>query len=194
MVVIHAYNADDRALLTLTTSAALSLLASCRQTLVPAFRTIRSICMVVIGYPTRSVVNYTGHVCPSIVARSLLFFLIAYTDMALTSLLATAIGLGAVVLTISCVVAYLSSPLKAIPGPFLARFSNIWRFYNHYGQTHIETQKELHKKYGDVVRLGPNTVSIADAELLKTIYSTRGTFLKVCITMTTTHSKALTIG
>ena len=66
-----------------------------------------------------------------------------------------------------------------IPGPILAKFSNIWRFYNHYGQTHIETQKKLHQKYGDVVRLGPNTVSIADASLLKTIYSTRGMFLKV---------------
>lgn len=99
--------------------------------------------------------------------------------MALTSLLLKALGLGAIVLAIQYVVAYLNSPLKKIPGPFLAKFSNFWRFYNHYGQTHIETQKELHKKYGDVVCLGPNTVSVADASLLKTIYSTRGTFLKV---------------
>lgn len=99
--------------------------------------------------------------------------------MALTSLLLKALGLGAIVLVIQYVVAYLSSPLKKIPGPFVAKFSNLWRFCNHYGQTHIETQKELHKKYGDVVRLGPNTVSIADAGLIKTIYSTRGTFVKV---------------
>lgn len=99
--------------------------------------------------------------------------------MALTSLLLKALGLGAIVLIFQYVAAYLSSPLKKIPGPFLAKFSNVWRFYNHYKQTHIETQKQLHKKYGDVVRLGPNTVSIADAGLLKTIYSTRGTFLKV---------------
>ncbi|KAF9690597.1 hypothetical protein EKO04_011491 [Ascochyta lentis] len=98
--------------------------------------------------------------------------------MALASLLVKALSLGAIVLAIQYVVAYLKSPLKKIPGPFLAKFSNIWRFYNHYGQTHIETQKELHERYGDVVRLGPNTVSIADASLLKTIYSTRGTFLK----------------
>lgn len=80
---------------------------------------------------------------------------------------------------IQYIVAYLKSPLKKLPGPFLAKFSNVWRLYNHYSQTHIETQKALHKKYGDVVRLGPGTVSIADAGLLKTIYSTRGTFLKV---------------
>lgn len=99
--------------------------------------------------------------------------------MALLSLTLTLFALGAIVLAFHYVVAYLHSPLKKIPGPLLAKFSNIWRFYNHYGQTHIETQKELHKKYGDVVRLGPNTVSIADASLLKTIYSTRGAFLKV---------------
>ncbi|KAH6639249.1 cytochrome P450 [Boeremia exigua] len=99
--------------------------------------------------------------------------------MALTSLLLKALGLAAIVLAIQYVTAYLRSPLKRIPGPFLAKFSNVWRFCNHYGQTHIETQKALHHKYGDVVRLGPNTVSVADASLLKTIYSTRGTFLKV---------------
>lgn len=99
--------------------------------------------------------------------------------MALTSLFLKTIGFGWVVLAIQYVVAYLRSPLKRVPGPFLARFSNIWRFWNHYRQKHIETQKALHQKYGDVVRLGPNTVSIADVGLLRTIYSTRGTFLKV---------------
>jgi hypothetical protein len=99
--------------------------------------------------------------------------------MALSSLMLIFFAIGTVALVMQYVVTYLRSPLKKVPGPFLAKFSNIWRFYNHYGQTHIETQKELHKKYGDVVRLGPNTVSVADASLLKTIYSTRGTFLKV---------------
>lgn len=99
--------------------------------------------------------------------------------MAVTGLLVKAIGLGAVVFITQYVLAYLSSPLKRIPGPFLAKFSNFWRFINHYGQTHIETQKKLHEQYGDVVRLGPTTVSIADPNLIKTIYNTRGTFLKV---------------
>jgi hypothetical protein len=103
-----------------------------------------------------------------------------HTSMALTSLLLKAGFLvGVIVLIAQYIIAYLRSPLKNIPGPFVAKFSNFWRFCNHYGQTHIETQKALHKKYGDVVRLGPNTVSIVDAALLKTIYSTRGTFLKV---------------
>lgn len=99
--------------------------------------------------------------------------------MAVVGLLVKGIGLGAIVFITQYVLAYLSSPLKKIPGPFLAKFSNFWRFLNHYGQTHIETQKKLHEKYGDVVRLGPTTVSIADPSLIKTIYNTRGTFLKV---------------
>lgn len=106
--------------------------------------------------------------------------------MALFSLTPFLFALGAIALVIQYVVVYLNSPLKKIPGPILAKFSNIWRFYNHYGQTHIETQKQLHEKYGDVVRLGPNIVSVADASLLKTIYSTRGTFLKV--SRSTEHS------
>ncbi|KAI8943345.1 hypothetical protein NX059_001362 [Plenodomus lindquistii] len=73
---------------------------------------------------------------------------------------------------------YLQSPLKKIPGPLLAKFSDLWRFANHYRQTHIETQRKLHEEYGDVVRLGPTTVSIADENLIKTIYNSRGTFVK----------------
>lgn len=99
--------------------------------------------------------------------------------MGLVGLLIKALGLGTVFLITQYVLAYLQSPLKNIPGPFLAKFSNVWRFFNHYRQTHIETQRELHAQHGDIVRLGPNTVSLADPSLIKTIYNTRGTFLKV---------------
>ncbi|KAA8622942.1 hypothetical protein PtrSN002B_000224 [Pyrenophora tritici-repentis] len=98
--------------------------------------------------------------------------------MALMGLLVKVLGLGALFIISQYVLAYLQSPLKKIPGPFLAKFSDIWRFLNHYGQTHIETQRKLHEQHGDIVRLGPNTVSVADQSLIKTIYNTRGTFLK----------------
>ncbi|KAF2711911.1 cytochrome P450 [Pleomassaria siparia CBS 279.74] len=76
------------------------------------------------------------------------------------------------------IIPYLRSPLKSLPGPFFAKFTNLWRLFSHYKQTHIETQQALHDKYGDAVRIGPNVVSIADPALVKTIYSTRGTFIK----------------
>jgi hypothetical protein len=98
--------------------------------------------------------------------------------MALSSLQLGAVCVVAFVF-VQYISAYLASPLKKIPGPLLAKYSNLWRFWNHYSQTHIETQKELHKRYGSTVRLGPNTVSLADPSLVKTIYSTRGNFIKV---------------
>ncbi|KAF2729301.1 cytochrome P450 [Polyplosphaeria fusca] len=98
--------------------------------------------------------------------------------MALVPLLLKALGLGIIVVLSQYLVAYLSSPLKNLPGPFLAKFSDWWRFFNHYGMKHIETQHALHNKYGSVVRLGPKTVSLNDGSLVKVIYSTRGTFIK----------------
>ena len=104
--------------------------------------------------------------------------------MALSSQAIVGFGVAAVLLVAHYFIAYFNSLLKKVPGPFLAKFTNGWRFWSHYTRTHIETQKKLHKKYGDAVRIGPNVVSVSDPELLKVIYSTRGTFLKVISTST----------
>lgn len=75
---------------------------------------------------------------------------------------------------------YFYSPLKNIPGPFIAQFTNLWRFLDVWGGRSELTQKSLHDKYGAAVRLGPNVVSLNDPRLIKSIYSTRGEYLKVC--------------
>ncbi|ORY15010.1 cytochrome P450 [Clohesyomyces aquaticus] len=100
--------------------------------------------------------------------------------MGLAKLLVKLFGVALAVLIMRYVVSYLRSSLKGLPGPFLAKFSDVWRFWNHYTWKHIETQKKLHEQYGDVVQLGPKTVSLSDPNLLKTIYTTRGTFIKIC--------------
>jgi hypothetical protein len=69
--------------------------------------------------------------------------------MALTGLLLKGIGLGVILIVTRFVLAYLQSPLKNIPGPFVGKFTNLWRFFDHYRQTHIETQRKLHEQYGD---------------------------------------------
>jgi hypothetical protein len=84
------------------------------------------------------------------------------------------------VLFFSYIHAYLSSPLRKIPGPFLAKFSDWWRVWNHFWEIQTEKLKALHQKHGKVVRVGPNTVSFNDPDLVKTIYSIRGNFVKVC--------------
>ncbi|KAF1967958.1 cytochrome P450 [Bimuria novae-zelandiae CBS 107.79] len=98
--------------------------------------------------------------------------------MALASLLVKLGTAGLFVVLAQYVLAYLRSPLKRIPGPTLAKVSDLWRLFNAYEKKHITTQLALHRKYGDYVQLGPNVVSINDPNLVKTIYSTRGTFLK----------------
>lgn len=68
--------------------------------------------------------------------------------------------------------------LNKHPGPFLASLTDWWRFYDVWGQRPENTHIALHKKHGDVVRLGPNTLSFADPAALKTIYGLNKGFVK----------------
>lgn len=76
---------------------------------------------------------------------------------------------------------YFYNGLHKYPGPVLARFSNIWRFLDVYRRRPDITQLSLHRKYGDVVRLGPDTLSFADPAAIRTIYGLNKGFVKVCI-------------
>ncbi|KAK5061332.1 hypothetical protein LTR84_007874 [Exophiala bonariae] len=64
---------------------------------------------------------------------------------------------------------YFTPGLGKIPGPFLARFTDVWRFVDACRGHREQTILRLHKKYGPVVRLGPNCVSVADPEALDLI-------------------------
>ncbi|KAK4101594.1 cytochrome P450-like protein [Parathielavia hyrcaniae] len=68
--------------------------------------------------------------------------------------------------------------LNKYPGPFLASLTNWWRFFDVYGRRPERSHIALHKKYGPVVRLGPNTLSFADPDALKTIYGLNKGFVK----------------
>lgn len=69
--------------------------------------------------------------------------------------------------------------LKNIPGPFLASFTDIWRAYAHNVGSLSTTLLQLHDKYGPLVRIGPNSVSISDPAAVRVIYSNHGLFKKV---------------
>ena len=75
--------------------------------------------------------------------------------------------------------AYFSSPLRNFPGPFSAKFTNLWRFFDVWGGRPELTQRLLHQKHGSAVRLGPNLISLSDPQLIRTIYSIKGNFVKV---------------
>lgn len=51
--------------------------------------------------------------------------------------------------------------LHRFPGPFLARFTNLYITFKIWNKMHLhEDVRKLHEKYGDVVRVGPTELSI----------------------------------
>jgi hypothetical protein len=72
----------------------------------------------------------------------------------------------------------LTHPLRSVPGPFLARFTAWWEWSvvraRHYEAVNIE----LHEKYGNVVRLGPNRYSVSNPETIDKIYGHGANFPK----------------
>lgn len=81
-------------------------------------------------------------------------------------------------------VAYLASRyfhhgLYKYPGPFWANFSNLWRLFDVLGRRPEVTHLRLHRKYGDIVRLGPNALSFGDPKAVKEIYGVNKGYVKV---------------
>ncbi|KAH8755726.1 cytochrome P450 [Diaporthe sp. PMI_573] len=65
-----------------------------------------------------------------------------------------------------------------IPGPFLASITNIPRArWGYSGRAH-EIQIDLHKRYGKLVRLGPNCISVGNPLAIPQIYGTGANFPK----------------
>ena len=71
-----------------------------------------------------------------------------------------------------------NSSLSRIPGPRLAAFSNLWLLYQCRRGRRYRAVDDAHKRYGPLVRIQPNHVSVADAEAINVIYSHTGGWLK----------------
>jgi hypothetical protein len=76
---------------------------------------------------------------------------------------------------------YFNRGLNKYPGPFLASLTDWWRFVDVYKRRPEVTHLKLHAKHGDVVRLGPNSLSFADPKALKSIYGLNKGYVKVNI-------------
>lgn len=69
--------------------------------------------------------------------------------------------------------------LNSIPGPWLAGFTDFWRFVNTAVFTAHETHINLHRRTGSsLVRIGPRTVSVSDPDLIPKIYGLNSGFTK----------------
>lgn len=69
--------------------------------------------------------------------------------------------------------------LRHIPGPFLAKFTNLSRMWWVYNRRAHEIHINLHRKYGRLVRMGPNMVSVSDPNEVQNIYRMKGVLQKV---------------
>lgn len=70
--------------------------------------------------------------------------------------------------------------LRHIPGPFIPSISNIPRLYWVLtGRAH-DIHIALHERYGSLVRMGPNMVSVGDPKEIGKIYGITGRYKKVC--------------
>lgn len=68
--------------------------------------------------------------------------------------------------------------LRQIPGPVAARFSGLYRASLVYGGKAPYQYRRLHEKYGPIVRVGPNHVSVSDPSAVPQIYGIGSNYLK----------------
>lgn len=80
---------------------------------------------------------------------------------------------------ISYVATALKPGLRSIPGPALARFTYLYRPFKIAKGDAPGFYRNLHEKYGPLVRTGPNSVDISDPTVLPIIYGINSKFLKV---------------
>ena len=68
--------------------------------------------------------------------------------------------------------ARLFHPLKHIPGPFWASISRLWMVHHLWRGDMDVVQRQLHKKYGPLVRIAPDEIACAALEAISNIYPT----------------------
>lgn len=66
------------------------------------------------------------------------------------------------------------TPLRSIPGPFLASITKLWVFQQQKGLKRPLVDMELRKKYGPIVRIAPTEVMVSSPQSFRTIYGKFG--------------------
>lgn len=73
---------------------------------------------------------------------------------------------------------YFQRGLWKVPGPFIRGITSIPRVLSAYHGNSHNDDISLHRKYGKIVRLGPNLLSIADPAEINQIYGIGTKFIK----------------
>jgi hypothetical protein len=104
----------------------------------------------------------------TIIERSIFSFA---ASQILVSLLAWLSALGTSILVYRLVLPI--HPLHHIPGPLSAKSTQLCQFYSLFkGRPRVD-QRRLHERYGPVIRIGPNEVSVADTSALSAIFGAK---------------------
>jgi hypothetical protein len=69
--------------------------------------------------------------------------------------------------------------LGNIPGPFIATISNLWKINAAWKGGMPQRNVALHRKYGPLVRIGSNMISVDDPAAVNVIYGFQPIYLKV---------------
>lgn len=98
----------------------------------------------------------------------------ASMDDLLSSCFTTLSGVVAVFTLVATIVIYRRyfSPLRGIPGPFLASFSRLWHLQITVQGNQNEQLVEAHEKYGHFVRLANNEVSVSHPDAIRKVLLT----------------------
>lgn len=70
------------------------------------------------------------------------------------------------------------NPLNKIPGPFGARISRIGHLYSNRNADRHRNLRELHEKYGSIVRIDPNAISVIDPDGVQVTSGQHSTCIK----------------
>ena len=88
----------------------------------------------------------------------------------------------AICLTLLCLY-YLSTlfayGLWDLPGPTLAKVSNLWRLIEAWKGHQELALQDLHRKHGKLVQIGPNVISITDPDAIEIIFGIKTDLPKV---------------
>ena len=71
-----------------------------------------------------------------------------------------------------CIYCQTFHPLSKVPGPFWPSLTRLWLTHAVSRGDLDVVQRELHQKYGPLVRIAPDEVACADPEAIRKIYST----------------------
>lgn len=69
-------------------------------------------------------------------------------------------------------------PLSHIPGPTLAKITGQWRNIRYWRGTWHDDILQVHRKYGRIVRIAPNEVSVVDGQAARLLYGNGAIALK----------------